>query len=220
MRQNLSSAVFDTDAAAAAVNGEEASGSRGDFLQKAVVAGGIVISGGILIGGLPTFAASAPSPEQDVEILNFALTLEYVEAGFFTEAATKARLSPELLEFAKIVAAHERAHVAFLKKALGKKAVSKPKLDFGDTTTVSKTFAATATQLQDTAVSAYNGQAGNLTKPALAAAATIVSVEARHAAWIRAILGRDPAPAATDTPLSKAQATAALTKTTFIKAAS
>ena len=220
MSQHLPLAVFDTDAAAASLDGEDASESRGDFLQKAVVAGGIVISGGILIGGLPTFAASAPSPEQDAEILNFALTLEYIEAAFYTETARKARVSPELLEFAKIVGAHERAHVAFLKKALGNKAVKKPKLDFGDTTTVSKKFAATAAKLEDTGVAAYNGQAANLTKPALAAAAKIVSVEARHAAWIRAIMGRNPAPAATDTPLSKAEATAALNKTSFIKAAS
>ena len=81
---------------------------------------------------------------------------------------------------------HERAHVAFLRKALGNQADPKPTFDFGNTTTDGDRFAATAAMLEDTAVAAYNGQAANLTKPTLKAAATIVSVEARHAAWIRA----------------------------------
>ena len=52
---------------------------------------------------------------------------------------------------------------------------------------------------------AYNGQATNVSRATLAAAATVVSVEARHAAWVRSIVGEPPAPDATDKPLSAAQ---------------
>ena len=65
-------------------------------------------------------------------------------------------------------------------------------------------------------MSAYNGQAGNLTKPALAAAAEIVSVDARHAGWIRAIRGENAAPDATDRALTARQVQAALKKTGFL----
>jgi hypothetical protein len=54
--------------------------------------------------------------------------------------------------------------------------------------------------LEDVGVALYNGQAGNLTRGALAAAAEIVSVEARHSAWARDLAGEIPAPVATDVP--------------------
>ena len=59
-----------------------------------------------------------------------------------------------------------------------------------------------AARLEDLAVSAYNGQAANVSADTLAAAATIVSVEARHAAWVRSIVGDPPAPDATDSAAS------------------
>ena len=59
---------------------------------------------------------------------------------------------------------------------------------------------AAAAQLEDVAVGAYNGQAANVTAGAFLAAARIVSVEARHAAWIRSIRDGDPAPDAVDVP--------------------
>ncbi len=54
-------------------------------------------------------------------------------------------------------------------------------------------------------MAAYAGQAGNLSKPTLEAAATLISVEARHAAWIRSIVGRPPANDPTDAPRSADQ---------------
>ena len=105
-------------------------------------------------------------------------------------------------EFAEIVGAHERAHIAFIRKALGDKARKPPKLDFGDDTATAESFTDVALKLEDLGVAAYNAQAPNLTKGALAAAARIVSVEARHAAWIRAIAGVTPAPDASEPPVS------------------
>jgi hypothetical protein len=66
-------------------------------------------------------------------------------------------------------------------------------------------------------IGAYNGQAANLTKPTLAMAAQIVSVEARHAGWIRAIAGKNPAPNATDQPKTATQVQSAVNRTGFVK---
>jgi hypothetical protein len=171
-------------------------------------------------------ALGAPSAKQDVKILNFALLLEYLESSFYVEAVKKGKLSGETLTFAKTVRDHELAHVAFLKKALGSKAISKPKFDFGSTTSSQKTFQATAKALEDTGVSAYNGQGPRLTKATLAAAAEIVSVEARHAAWIRRIIAGPnyaggaktyPAPVAFDKALTEKQVKAIVAKTGFVK---
>ena len=146
------------------------------------------------------------------------LQLEELEAAFYADAEARGALRGELAEFARVVGEHERAHVAFLRKALGDQAESKPAFDFGNTTSDRARFVATAAFLEDTAVAAYNGQAANLTKPVLQAAATIVSVEARHAAWIRDIVGLPAAPDATDTPATARQVQQAVAKTGFVKA--
>jgi hypothetical protein len=192
--------------------------ARGRFLRRALVAGGTVVLGGVAIGGLPRVAVSAPSPEQDARILNFALLLEYLEAAFYGDAERRGLLRGELGEFARVVGDHERSHVAFLKGALGRAARKPPTFDFGRATSDSQLFSTAAAALEDMMVAAYNGQATNLTTKAFTAAATIVSVEARHAAWIRDIIGKTAAPDATDTPLTEAEVRAAMAKTGFVRA--
>jgi hypothetical protein len=190
--------------------------SREQLVARAIVAGGAVAAGGLLVAGWPRFGTAAPSAAQDAKILNFALLLEYIEAGFYSDAVSKGKLRGDLLEFATTVRDHERAHVAFLRGALGKGARAKPKLDFGKTTSDPKSFTAAAINLEETVIAAYNGQATNLTKPTLAQAAKIVSVEARHAAWIRALAGKDPAPSATDKPKTASQVQATVNRTGFL----
>ena len=192
--------------------------TRVRLLQSAVVGGGALVAGGVLLGGLPAVAAAARSPEQDVRILNLTLLLEELEAAFYADAEEKGVLRGELAEFARIVGDHERAHVAFLRNALGNRAEPRPTFDFGNTTSDPDRFASTAAMLEDTGIAAYNGQAVNLTKPVLKAAATIVSVEARHAAWIRDIVGDPAAPDATDQPATEKQVRAAVGRTGFVKA--
>lgn len=216
MPDHLTLELVDKDGAIReALDGVQSS-SRLGFLKTAVVAGGTIAAGGVLLGGLPKLAAGAPGPAQDVEILKFALTLEYLEAAFYTEAVSKGALKGETLQFARVVGAHERAHVAFLKKALGSKAQKSPTFDFKGTTEDQGKFQATAVLLEDTGVAAYNGQGPNLTKKTLAAAGSIVSVEARHAAWIRDIVGQNPAPKAFDPAKTKKQILAAVNSTGFI----
>lgn len=99
---------------------------------------------------LPGIASTAIA-KSDIAILNFALTLEYLEAAFYAEAVSKGNFSGETKVFADVVAAHEAAHVRFLRKALGAKAVKKPKFALKDTLTNVAKFQATANVLEDTA---------------------------------------------------------------------
>ena len=198
-------------------SGDRCGPTRAEFVARGILAGGALAGGGALLVALPRDAISAPSPAQDQKILNFALELEYIEAGFYEEAFAKRKLTGELLEYVSTVRQHERAHLAFLKGVLGSKARKEPKLDFGDATSDAKKFTAAAISLEETMIAAYNGQAANLTKGTLAKAATIVSVEARHAGWIRAIAGRNPAPDATDQPRTPRQVQADVDATGFVR---
>jgi rubrerythrin len=217
MTMDLRPDLLDSSATSVDLLKPAASHSRGKLLKRALAAGGMVVAGGVVVSGLPRLASSAPSPAQDAEILNFALQLEYMESAFFTEALENGRLTGELREFAEIVRGHERAHVDFLRSALGDKAGKQPTFDFGNATKDPKAFTSAAVALQDLAVAAYNGQAANLTTGALENAAKIVSVEARHAGWIRAIAGENPAPKATEVPKTAAQVTVAVNRTNFVQ---
>jgi rubrerythrin len=166
----------------------------------------------------PAAAAPAgPSAAQDREILNFALLLEYLQSAFYGDAVKHGRLSGDVRRFAEVVAEHERAHVAFLRKALGVHARSRPKFAFGDATRRERSFLDAAVLLENVGVVAYNGQAANLTKPTLSAAAEIVSVEGRHAAWISDLAGKEPAPRAADVGISAAEALQTLRNAGLLK---
>ena len=198
------------------------SNTRAAFLRKAGIGAGAVIGGGAVMGALPSLASAASVPRTDIAILNFALTLEYLEADFYAQAVRRGSFNGDTNTFARIVAAHEAAHVKFLKGALGSRAVKKPMFDFKDAVTDQAKFEATATVLEDTGVQAYLGQVGNIkSKKILAAAGSILPVEARHAAWIREIRlakaqGTLPAPAAFQGSKTKAQILAAVKATGFI----
>ena len=193
--------------------------TRASFLKK-----GALIGGGLVAGAIPVAIATSQGglPSSDVEILNFALTLEHLEAEFYKEAVAEGALRGDLAEFARVVADHEAQHVAALQKTLGEKAISKPSFDFKGKTSAPGKFAATAVQLEDTGVSAYLGQAGRIKTPAvLLAAASILPIEARHASWIRDIQGRgdNPVPAPNDfeKPRTKQQVQQIVDQTGFVQ---
>jgi rubrerythrin len=190
--------------------------SRADVLTTAMLAGAGVAAGGALLAGLADGAASQPSRKQDVEILNFGLLLEELQAAFYADALQRGSLTGELRQFAEQVGAQEEEHADLVRKALGDDARRPPAFDFGDATADAKSFGRTARELEDLGVAAYNTQAPNLTKEALGAAARIVSVEARHAAWIRDLLGENPAPFASEPRASAEEVTKALNRTGFL----
>jgi hypothetical protein len=195
----------------------EAHSTRRRLLGRGVAIGGALAAGGAVLGWRAGTAAPAPSAALDRKIFNFALLLEYLQAAFYTEAVNEGALRGDVRNFAEIVADHERQHVAFLQKALGRGARKKPTFDFGMATKDQRKFVDTAVLLENTGVAAYNGQGANLTKRSLAAAAQIASVEGRHAAWISDLAGRSPAPRAADPGATAAQVEATLRSTGFIK---
>jgi serine-rich repeat adhesion-like glycoprotein len=174
-----------------------------------------ILKGALAVGALYGAASVAPfvsralaaSGGGDVGILNFALTLEYLESAFYKEAKRRAGASGELKILIDLIGRDEDEHVGALTetiKKLGGKPVAAPKFDFsyGDT----GEFLQLAQTFEDTGVSAYNGAAPQIkSKEVLGAAGSIVQVEARHAAAIRLQNEEEPSPVAFDPTLSKAQ---------------
>jgi hypothetical protein len=227
MSSHLDLASIDVDGAvreaADAVSGD----TRLSFLRKAGLAGGAVLSGGALLGAFAPSALAAGNGRPpasfgagDVGILNYALTLEYLESTFYDQAYANlyASAPARVQAFLTTTKTDEAAHVAALKGTLGSKAVAKPKFDFGMAVTSLSTFEATAYVLENTGVAAYSGQAFNISSPkVLAVALAIVTVEARHAGAIASIIDK---PIAKDGPFDEpdtaAQVLAAVTATKFI----
>ena len=132
------------------------------------------------------------------EVLNFALTLEYLEAEYYNVSlATPGFLNGEARTTIAQITKHENAHVALLRGALGSAAVSKPKFDltyggaYPDTFSNYRTFLTQASGFEDVGVRAYKGQAPRLmpTPDVLTIALQIHSVEALHAAKVRYLAG-------------------------------
>jgi hypothetical protein len=131
--------------------------------------------------------AQAPS-QAAVDVLNYALTLEYLEDEYYRLALNTANLIPATDRTVMMqISKHEAAHVALLRTALGTAAVAKPTFKFGNSFADYQTFLGLAQALEDTGVRAYKGQAGALIndKGILTVALQIHSVEARHAAQVR-----------------------------------
>jgi hypothetical protein len=110
-----------------------------------------------------------------------------------------------------------RAHVKAFQAALGSKAVKRPQFDFQGVTERSRALLKTAVAFEDLAVAAYGGQAARLkADSAVAAAVSIYTVEARHAAWMRYLFGLNPAARAFDPSKSKSEITRVVGSTNFI----
>ncbi len=144
----------------------------------------------------------------DVDILNFALTLEYLETDFYKVKGKAVGLSGEAKSLATMFGDEESQHVDALTKAIkaaGGTPAKKPKFVFPVTDMAS--FLKLAYVLENTGVGAYNGAGPSLSNPAyLAAAGSIVQVEARHAAAIGLLTNQSVTPdGGFDKPLTKAQ---------------
>ena len=207
---------IDLDGALREAMDNVAGDTRASFLRKGVLATGGLVGGGAVLGALAAPARAAT--KGDVAILNFALVLEFLESSFYYSAVTVGALSGPAKTMGRVLYQHEQAHVNFLRKALGSAAVKKPLFNFQGTTEDQDQFLATAQVLEDTGVGAYAGAAPSIKDDAiLAAAVSVHSVEARHAAWVRHMLGNPPAPVAFDKPIKAADVLAAVRGTKFIK---
>lgn len=178
---------------------------RSSFLMKGALAVGAIY--GALAVTPFVRSAFAQGSSGDIEILNFALTLEYLEAAFYEQALQETKgLSGEVMDLAKEVGGHEQEHVDALSgaiKDLGGKPVKAPGVDFGDAFSSEEAFLGLAVVFEDTGVSAYNGAGPAIkSKDLLSTAGAIAQVEARHAAAIRFYAGEQPAPDAFDPTLT------------------
>ena len=188
--------------------GERAGISRATFLAGSLAG---------TIAALAAAPAAEATSDADVAILNFALVLEYMQAAFYTEAERSKALHGKADDATQRVGAVERAHVDAFKDLLGHDAVKRPTFNFRGTTESERAFLKTAVAFEDLAVAAYKGQAPRLrSKAVLAAAVSIHSVEARHAAWMRYLYGVPPAVAAFDDAAPKQEIVRVVRSTGFI----
>lgn len=127
--------------------------------------------------------------KDDVGVLNYAYALEQLEAAFYIKVASAppAAFTQAQKNYFQDVQFHEIAHREFFKKALGTSSIGSLEVDFSSIDFTSATSVlATAKTFEDLGVAAYNGAGARLKTPAnLVIAGQIVSVEARHAAWVR-----------------------------------
>jgi len=156
----------------------------------------------------PDRKSDEPSvPQGDIDILNYALTLEFLEADFYKQGVDSGILKGRELDLIKPIADHEAAHVATLSSTitdLGGEPVAKPNFKYPDPTFKNKDdFLKTASTFEELGVKAYHGQVTLIKTPAiLGAAASIAGVESRHAAVLAKLLGSNPFPAPVEGTLS------------------
>jgi len=222
--------------------------TRAAFLRKTAVGGGLVLGGGAL-ATFGTGVAYANNSDgdgvPDVDILNFALTLEYLEAAFYVQALGGAgtdgvpasdgefderqvrrsdafdgfgrRNRETAYEYLTTIRDHEVTHVDFLRGALADNAVGACTFNFSSALESVETFLATAQVLENTGVMAYDGAIRYVETPDfLQAGAQIATVEARHAAYLNLVNETSPFPDAFDTGKPPSEIIEAVKATGFI----
>ncbi len=146
-------------------------------------------------GTSSTTSSSSTAPSGDLAIVNYALTLEYLESQFYAKVIASGLFHGKNLSVIKSFGAEEAQHVVALEKvatSLGSPA-AKPtgKFPIHSAAQVTKL----AGSVENLGAAAYLGQAGNIqSKEILAAALSIHSIEARHAATLNLVLGTSPTP--------------------------
>jgi hypothetical protein len=190
--------------------------SRAGFLRKAAFGSAALLAG---LAAPPAFGAS---PKQDVSTLNFDLVFEFMQSSFYLGAVrdgTVAAMRPEKERWARVLGAHELAHVTILKSVLGEKAVAKPFFNFRGITESEAAFTRTAVAMEDLTVALLAGQAPTFHNRKLVSAVfALLTTEARHAAWARRIGGFVPVADAFDEPKTLAEVGRAVRATRFIAA--
>ena len=184
--------------------------TRGELLVGAALGGGV-------LGVLARPGRALAQSRRDRSILNYALSLEYLQSAFYTEAQRVGALRGRSAEAAEVLGGVERAHVRAFRDLLGRDAIGRPRFDFRGTTEEERSFLRTAVAFEDLSVEAYKGQVTRIqSADVLAAAVGIHSVEARHAAWMRFLFGIQPAVNAFDDDRSREDVLRVVSSTRFV----
>jgi len=191
--------------------------TRASFLR------GAALGSAALAAGLAAPAAFAAERGGDTHILNFDLVFEYLQSTFYfsgVRVGTVAKMTRPKQVWAHTLGAHELAHVRILKSVLGRRAVAKPFFNFHGVTEDEAAFTKTAVAMEDLTVALLAGQAARFHDRALTAAVfSLLTVEARHAAWARHIAGYVPVAQAFDHPKTLDQVDAVVRRTRFLASA-
>ena len=187
--------------------------TRAGFFRSAVVGSAAMVAA-------LARPAAAPAAVSDLEVLRFGLRFEQMQATFYTQAeelGTIATMRHEKRIWAQTLGAHERAHVKIIKQVLGPRAEPAPAFDFGDENETDAAFTRTAVAMEDLTVALLGGVTPSVQDRGLTAALLgLLTVEARHAAWARHIVGADPAPRGFDQPRTVASVQRDIDRTHFV----
>jgi hypothetical protein len=198
------------------------SGGRREFLIRSAAIFGA--------GTLLSSSLSAQSPPTDLSLVNYALTLENLEAAFYTQGLTQfsstdfanstsvqnfgAVIGGDVYAYLSVIRDHETQHVRTLQSlitSLGGTPVKPCTYSFGYKT--ADDFFTVAALLENTGVMAYDGALSQISSASLkTAAATIATVEARHASYLNLLTGASPFPTSFDTAATSAAILAAANK--------
>lgn len=191
--------------------------SRRDLFRSSATKLGLLASAPMVLALASREAFGQDLPQEIVEVLNFALTLEHIEDAFYRSGLEAHVIPAELVPVFQHIGLHEAQHVELLSSVLGAAAVSRPALDltaggqYADALENFDTYLTLSQTFEDLGVAAYKGQAANLigNDDILTVALQIHSVEARHAAEVRRIGGRKAWDGAYDEPMSRDEVLAA-----------
>jgi len=170
---------------------------RRRFLRGAAIIG---VGGTLAVTTARDPVAFAQAPMGDLDILNYALTLEYLESDFYMQGLGAGILQGREMELVEPIGQHEAAHVTALTDTitqLGGMPVAQPMFTYPPNTFTDRAaFLMTASTFEELGVTAYHGQVVNIdNKDILAAAAAIAGSESRHAAILADLTGGNPFPA-------------------------
>ena len=193
-----------------------------------------ILAGAAALIGASLMEAQTTTAPTDIDVLNYALTLERLEAAFYTDGLKRFApsdfvnstfatglgntnglfgdsASTTALSYLYLIRDHEQTHVRTLISTITSLGgTPKPLCTYNFTYNTLDQFLAIAVVLEDTGVSAYDGAVRLISNPAiLTAAATIATVEGRHASYLRLITGANPFPNAFDPAMTMAQVLAA-----------
>ena len=184
--------------------------------RRELLGGALTVLGAAAGLAVPA-AARAGVERRDRAVLRYALSLEYLQSAFYTEAERLGALRGDVAAAARALGAVERAHVHAFRELLGERGSARPRFDFGGATEDELAFLHTGAALEDLCVGAYAGQATRIESPEiLQAAVGIHSVEARHAAWLRRLLAVRPTVAALDRPRERRSVVGAIAAKGFV----